>query len=181
MRTPFRDFVPEEKEQEIGRGAPGRDFIPEGGLSDEETALKVTDPGRREPPGQAPLNARDFIHEAIVEPDAGEEAAPPPLASAPAPERPPVPRPEDRAGEFEIPPGYELKGVDPETGEPIIRRKSGRLTKEEQAAKEAWEKEQAARAEAEAEAEGEEAGKKGGEGSTGAGHRQIPHKGGRRA
>jgi hypothetical protein len=74
-------------------------------------------------------------------------------------QRPPVPSLEERAAEFDIPPGFVLKGID-EHGEPIIGKKIGRLTKEEQAAKDEYDRKQK---------EAEESGAKGGESRRGAG------------
>jgi len=184
----LRDFIPESKGKPEEPSLAFRDFVPEGGLPpgliDKGARWSKPRSERDEPAEGAPLLGKDFIHEVqIVEGEGapgstlhapgeapgdfnlepGARSVEP--TSIPEPERPPVPKPEDRAGEFEIPPGYELKGID-ENGEPIIRRKSGRLSKEEQAKKDAWDAEQKA---------AEEAGAKGGAARPGHGHGAQQH------
>jgi hypothetical protein len=171
----LRDWIPEEKGVPEVLVRPDRDFIPEKGLSLQEAKLADDRKTRRdEPPEGAPLLQSDFIHEVLIEdePQAAsrepreEEKSPDqrPATSDQRPEipevqRPPVPSLEERAAEFDIPPGFVLKGID-EHGEPIIGKKIGRLTKEEQAAKDEYDRKQK---------EAEESGAKGGESRRGAG------------
>jgi hypothetical protein len=98
-----RDFYPEESPGLPLLVHPGRDFIPEGGLTAEEARLGIKDTRRddhpnRQPPGIAPLLAKDFIHEALVEPPPKE-----------AREAETIPR----AGQIDGPRGDRSKGLPP--------------------------------------------------------------------
>lgn len=132
-----RDFIheivipkPTEEEKAAGRELPPK----ERGVA-KTTEKRTSEDDRLERLDEA--RQKELIEETIGKP----------------PERPPVPAPEERAASEEtpldVPPGYEFRGYDDE-GQPIIRRKSGRLTNEEKAAFEKWKTEQ-------------EAGQKGGE------------------
>lgn len=137
----LRDFIPEEKGVPAPLVAPGRDFIPEKGLSFKEASLKkeVSDE-EKPPPGMAPLLNDDFVPDFVpgTPPQTGkgkggrpkkeeppvEEAAP----TVPEVERPPVPEP-GLAPLPEAPEGYEFKGLDSD-GEPIFRKKKADKAKE---------------------------------------------------